>query len=101
MRQYVRKCNCCDYKLVTSSETKDKTSKSYIYRKCPKCRSEAFDYGSWQGFDTKPWRDKWMAITGRELTTPESELDNLIYEHDGYLAIEDSELYTALIKAGY
>lgn len=101
MRYWIRKCDSCGYELKATTETQDKTRSSYIYRKCPSCKSESFDYGSWQGYDTKPWRDKWKALTGRELDMPENELDYLLDEKGDEGLFEGNELYKALIELNY
>jgi len=101
MRRYIRTCTCCDYELVSRTEPKDKTSNSFRNRRCPKCKSEAFDYGSWSGYDTQPWRDKWKALTGRELDMPEDELDSLIYNMGEDGLFEGNEMYNKLIELNY
>ena len=101
MMQWRRTCQSCGYNLLASIETKDKTRSSYIYRKCPKCKSEGFDYGSWQGYNTKPWRDKWKTLTGRELDMPEGELEWLLDEKGDEGLLEGNELYKALIELNY
>ncbi len=101
MKQWVRTCTCCDYKLVSNTEPKDKSKPSYGYRKCPKCKSEAFDYGSWRGNDTGPWRDKWKALTGRELNMPELELEWLLDEYGDEGLFEGNQLYNELLKLNY
>lgn len=84
MKQWIRICQSCGYELKSSSEPKNKSRASYGFRKCPKCKSEDFDWGSWRGYDTKPWRDKFKAITGQELIIPEAKLDELILnDEDG------------------
>ncbi len=101
MKRYIRTCQSCDYELVLSSEPKDTTSKSFRFRKCPKCKSEDFDYGSWRGYDSKPWREKWKALTGRELDMPEGELEWLLDEKGEDGLFEGNELYKALIELNY
>jgi hypothetical protein len=102
-KRWVRTCQVCDYTLNSSTEPSDKTkaSNSYGFRKCPKCKSEAFDYGTWFGYDSQPWRDKWKALTGRELDMPEGELEWLLDEKGGEGLFEGNELYKALIKLNY
>lgn len=101
MRRYIRTCQSCDYELVLSGEPKDTTSRSFKFRKCPRCKSEDFDFGSYRGYDTKPWREKWKALTGRDLTMPETELDDLIdiLGEDGLF--KDNLLYQHLINLGH
>lgn len=48
---FIRTCDACGYKLKLAGEPKNKETRSYIYRKCPQCKSEAFDYGSWKHND--------------------------------------------------
>jgi hypothetical protein len=98
-KKYVRTCQACQYKLVTSSETKDKTTASYRNRKCPKCRSEAFDWGSWQGYDTQPWRDKFLALTGTGLVMTDNELEELIdCDEEGGGLFEGNDFLNRLIE---
>ena len=101
MRRYIRTCQSCSYELVLSSQPKDTSSKSFRFRKCPKCKNEDFDYGSWQGYDSQPWRDKWKALTGRELDMPENELEWLLDEKSDEGLFEGNELYRALIELNY
>ena len=51
MYTYIRTCQSCGYKLRSPTQPKDTTSKGFINRKCPKCRSESFDFGSYQNND--------------------------------------------------
>ena len=96
MRRYIRTCQSCGYELSASTETKDKSTKSYRFRKCPKCRAEDFDWGSWRGYDTKPWRDRFKALTGHDLITPEARLDELIYDNEDTYLAEDSPFLQVL-----
>lgn len=59
MRQWIRTCQECGYKLAKSEEPSDqrKASAAYGFVKCPKCKSEAFDYGSWQDPEAKPYTE--------------------------------------------
>lgn len=98
MKRFIRTCQSCNYELVLSGEPKNTTSKSFMYRKCPKCKSENFDYGSQRGYDTKPWREKWKTLTGRELTIHEIDLDKLIYDKGDEGLFEGNELYQALLE---
>ena len=101
MRRYIRTCQSCDYELVLANEPKDTTSKSFKFRKCPKCKSEDFDFGSYQGYDTKPWRDKWKALTGRDLKMPEIELDDLIDNLGDEGLFEGNLMHQHLINLGH
>lgn len=96
-KRYVRTCQECGYELQLANEPKVING----FRKCPKCKSEAFDYGSWQGYDSQPWRDKWKALTGRELDMPEGELEWLLDEKGDEGLFEGNELYQALIDLNY
>ena len=49
-RQFVRTCQSCGYKLVCSPPD-SKTFDRYRERKCPKCKSIDFDYGSYKNDD--------------------------------------------------
>lgn len=100
-KRYIRTCQSCGYELVLSHEPKDTTSKSFRFRKCPKCKSEAFDFGSSRGYDSQPWRDKWKALTGRELDIPENELEWLLDEYGDEGLFENNQLYQELIKLNY
>lgn len=42
---WIRTCQECGYLLSVEKEPIDKTRPSYLNRKCPLCKSEAFDYG--------------------------------------------------------
>ncbi len=101
MRYWIRRCNSCGYKLKAARETQDKTRTSYIYRKCPSCKSESFDYGSWCGYDTKAWRDKWKVLTGRDLNMPEAELDDLVDNLGEDGLFKDNLMYQHLINLGH
>src|SRR5258707_15408316 len=48
---FIRTCQECGYKLVCSRPKDGPLSNSYTNRKCPSCKSEAFDYGSDHGED--------------------------------------------------
>lgn len=101
MKRFVRTCQSCQYELTLSHEPKDTSSKSFRFRKCPKCKSEDFDFGSSRGYDSQPWREKWMALTGRKLDMPENELEWLLDEKGDKGLFKDNELYKALIKLNY
>jgi hypothetical protein len=101
MRRYIRTCQSCDYELVLSHKPKDTTSKAFRFRKCPKCKSEDFDFGSYRGYDTKSWREKWKALTGRELDMPEDEMETLLDEDGDEGLFEGNALYNRLISLNY
>ena len=45
--KFIRTCQECGYKLECKEpEHKQAASNAYLNKKCPKCKSEAFDYGS-------------------------------------------------------
>lgn len=48
-RMWVRTCQCCGYKLKKPQEPSNarKSSAEYGFVACRKCKSEAYDYGSW------------------------------------------------------
>lgn len=100
-RRFVRTCQACDYELILSGEPKDASSNSFIYRKCPKCKSEAFDHGSWRGHELKPWRDRFKTLTGNELTLPADDLEKLIDDYGEEGLFEGNELYQQLIAANH
>lgn len=44
---FIRTCQSCGYELHCTPPSKDRElSDAYRNRKCPKCKSEDFDYGS-------------------------------------------------------
>lgn len=47
---FVRTCQECG-KRIRANEPKAAPSNAYLYKACPRCRSEAFDYGSQQDVD--------------------------------------------------
>jgi len=49
--QYIRTCQACGFKL-DCEEPLRKDTRAYTERKCPKCKSEAFDFGSWRNDDS-------------------------------------------------
>lgn len=100
-KRWVRTCQSCSYELQSNVEPQNKHKPSYGFRKCAKCGSEDYDWGSWQGYDSQPWRDKWKALTDRELDMPENELEWLLDEHGDEGLFEGNELYKALIALNY
>src|SRR6266403_1263850 len=99
---FVRTCQGCGYELKSSSETKDKTRSSYIYRKCPSCKSEDFDWGSWRGIRQEVlqgYRDKFQAITGHEFVMTDNELEEILETELGENGLfEGNDLFNEIIK---
>jgi predicted nucleic-acid-binding Zn-ribbon protein len=59
-KEFKRTCQECGYKLITPTGPGPgaKVTDAYIFRKCPKCKSEAFDYGSYQMIAETPEEQK-------------------------------------------
>lgn len=53
---FIRTCQECFYKLEseTGPEPGEAVTNAYDFRKCPRCKSEAFDRGSYQLFAETP-----------------------------------------------
>jgi len=46
--KFIRTCQACGFELDCKGESKRKDTRAYTERRCPKCKSEAFDFGSWR-----------------------------------------------------
>ena len=60
-RVFIRTCQECGYKHETPvGPMPGEASNAHIFRKCRKCRSEAYDYGSYQLIAETPEEQKQM-----------------------------------------
>jgi hypothetical protein len=57
---FIRTCQECGVKIESAKGPMpgDHVSNAYVYKKCPKCKSESFDYGSYQLFAETPEEQK-------------------------------------------
>jgi hypothetical protein len=101
-RHYVRTCQACNYELKASVEPKDKSKASFLFRKCPRCKSEAFDYGSWRGWSREmliPWREKFKALAGYDLVMTDNELETILSGDLGENGLfANNALFAELVK---
>jgi hypothetical protein len=47
-RLYIRTCQECLYKLKSEKEPMNKGTENFDNKKCARCKSPAYDWGSWQ-----------------------------------------------------
>lgn len=59
-REFKRTCQECGFKLISATGPLpgDKVTNAYTFKKCPKCKSEGFDYGSYQMIAETPEEQK-------------------------------------------
>jgi len=53
---FLRTCQECLFQLFSDSGplAGDKIKDSYLFKKCPRCKSESLDYGSYQNIAESP-----------------------------------------------